>query len=220
MVGLACEWVNLNMHDRGITMSDSEQPDTGNEDEQLTDTDLPATIEQDLQPAEVARIGDTIKDLGQRVPSYAKLSYNLVLAGKMTGAQQSQILGPLGYGPASKISRFVPLLNQLTRILSMVGTIRFVLTQMDVETANEHLASVGLSREQVEADFEVTRDLAKHAKDVGSREAARALEVGGREASKALTSGARVAGRLTGKGIRSFRNWQVRTTNTTTDPDQ
>lgn len=197
-------------------MGESEQADITS-DEQLTEDDLPATIERDLQPAEVTRIGDTIKDLGQRVPSYAKLSYNLVSAGKMSGAQQSQILGPLGYGPAAKISRFVPLLNQLTRILSMVGTIRFVLTQMDVETANEHLASVGLSREQVEADFEVTRDLAKHAKEVGSREAARALEVGGREASKALTSGARVAGRLTGKGIRSFRNWQARSN---TDPEQ
>jgi hypothetical protein len=212
-------------------MSDSEQPDKSNEDVQPEETDLPATIEQDLPPAEVARIGDTIKDLGQRVPSYAKLSYNLVSAGKMSGAQQNQILGPLGYGPASKISRFVPILNQLTRILSMVGTIRFVLTQMDVETANEHLASVGLSREPVEADFEVTRDLARHAKAVGSREAARvletgsreagrALEVGGREASKALTSGARVAGRLTGKGIRSFRNWQARSPNANTDPDQ
>ena len=210
-------------------MTDSGQPTTNNDDELIEETDLPATVEQALPPAEVAHIGDTIKDLSQRVPSYAKLSYNLVSAGKMSGAQQSQILGPLGYGPASKISRFVPLLNQLTRILSMVGTIRFVLTQMDVETANEHLASVGLSREQVEADFEVTRDLAKHAKEVGgreasraleigSREAQRALEVGGREASKALTSGARVAGRLTGKGIRSFRNWQARTTNT--DPDR
>lgn len=193
-------------------MSEGEQADITSADEQLTEADLPATIEQDLQPAEVARIGDTIKDLGQRVPSYAKLSYNLVSTGKMTAAQQSQILGPFGYGPAAKVSRFVPLLNQLTRILAMVGTIRYVLTQMDVETANEHLASVGLSREQVEADFDVTRDLAKHAKEVGSREASRALEVGGREASKALTSGARVAGRLTGKGIRSFRNWQTRTT--------
>jgi hypothetical protein len=197
-------------------MSDSEQPDIQHEDEQITEADLPATIEQDLQPAEVARIGDTIKDLGQRVPSYAKLSFNLVSAGKMSAAQQSQILGPFGYGPAAKVSRFLPLLNQLTRSLSMVGTIRYVLTQMDVETANEHLASVGLSREQVEADFEVTRDLAKHAKEVGGREAARALEVGGREASKALTSGARVAGRLTGKGIRSFRNWQAKST--TNDP--
>lgn len=201
-------------------MSDSEQLQSTNEDEQPEETDLPATIEQNLPPAEVGHIGDAIKDIGQRVPSYAKLSYNLVSAGKMTAAQQSQILGPFGSGPASKISRFVPILNQLTRILTMVGTIRFVLTQMDAETANEHLASVGLSREQVEADFEVTRDLAKHAKVVGSREASRAFEVGGREASKALTSGARVAGRLTGKGIRSFRNWQARTANSNTDPDQ
>jgi hypothetical protein len=165
----------------------------------MSETDLPATVNEGEPGTEIEKIGDTLKDIGQRVPSYAKLSYNLVSAGKMTSAQQSQLLGPLGYGPASRFTRFVPILNQLTRILSMVGTIRYVLTQMDVETANEHLASVGLSREQVERDFAVTRDLAKRAKDVT-----------GREASRAIENGARVAGRLTGKGIRSFRNWQAR----------
>jgi hypothetical protein len=168
----------------------------------MSESDLPATINQDEPETEIEieNLGDTLKDIGQRLPNYARLSYNLVSAGKMTSAQQSQLLGPLGYGPASKITRFVPLLNQITRILSMIGTIRFVLTQMDAETANEHLASVGLSRGQVERDFAVTRDLAKRAK-----------EVGGREASRAIESGARVAGKLTGKGIRSFRNWQART---------
>ena len=164
-----------------------------------------------------------LRDVGERLPSYAKLSVNLVSAGKMSGAQQSQILGPLGYGAASRFTRFVPLLNQISRVLSMIGTIRFVLTQMDVETANTYLESVGLSREQVEQDFRMTRDLAKRAGETGTREAGRALEIGTREASRALDigtreagrafeNGARIAGRLTGKGIRSFRNWQARST--------
>lgn len=141
----------------------------------------------------------TLKDVGDRLPSYAQLSVNLVAAGKMSGAQQSQILGPLGYGPASRFTRLVPLLNQISRLLSMIGTIRFVLTQMDHDAANAQLASVGLSREQVEHDFHVTRDLAKRFGQTGTREASRALE-----------TGARMAGRLTGKGIRSFRSWQAR----------
>jgi len=155
----------------------------------------------------------TLKDVGERVPNYARLSVNLVSAGKMSGAQQSQILGPLGYGPASRFTRFVPLLNQISRILSMIGTIRFVLTQMDAETANAHLEAVGLSREQVERDFQTTRDLAKRAGEVGSREASKAMETG----TRALEGGARVAGRLTGKGIRSFRNWQARSAERTND---
>ena len=175
----------------------------------MSETDLPATINPSEPETRIENIGDTLKDIGQRLPSYAKLSYNLVSAGQMTSAQQSQLLGPLGYGPASKLTRFVPILNQITRILSMVGTIRFVLTQMDTETANEHLASVGLSREQVERDFAVTRDLAK-----------RAQEVGGREASRAIENGGRIAGRLTGKGIRSFRNWQARTAESRADDDR
>ena len=184
-------------------MSESDLPATENQNDRevsTSESDLPATLNQFEPSIEIENLGDTLKDIGQRLPSYAKLSYNLVSAGKMTSAQQSQLLGPLGYGPASKITRFVPLLNQITRILSMIGTIRFVLTQMDADTANEHLASVGLSRDQVERDFAVTRDLAKRAKDVG-----------GREASRAIENGARVAGKLTGKGIRSFRNWQART---------
>ncbi len=152
----------------------------------------------------------TLRDVGDRLPSYARLSMNLVSAGKMSGAQQSQILGPLGYGPASRLTRFVPLLNQVSRVLSMIGTIRFVLTQMDAETANAHLESVGLSREQVEHDFRVTRDLARRAGETGTREASRAIE-----------SGARIAGRLTGKGIRSFRSWQARSsTRSNDDADQ
>jgi hypothetical protein len=147
-----------------------------------------------------------LRDVGERLPSYAKLSMNLVSAGQMSGAQQAQILGPLGYGPASRFTRFVPLLNQVSRILSMVGTIRFVLTQMDVEMANAHLDAVGLSREQVERDFRMMRDLTKRAGDTGAREAGRAFE-----------NGARIAGRLTGKGIRSFRNWQARTAARSTD---
>lgn len=179
----------------------------------MIETDLPATLDlsEPIAESESESVIETLKDVGQRLPSYAKLSYTLVSAGQMTAAQQSQILGPLGYGPAARISRFIPLLSQATRILSMVGTIRFVLTQMDVETANAHLASVGLSREQVENDFRVTRDLAK-----------RAGEVGGREASRAIENGARIAGRLTGKGIRSFRNWQARIAAPTNDdpPDR
>ncbi len=175
--------------------------------------------DNEIEPVEPESQGDqdgvlaTLKDVGERVPAYAKLSVNLVSAGKMSAAQQSQILGPLGYGPASRFTRFVPILNQISRVLSMIGTIRFVLTQMDAESANELLAAVGLSREQVEQDFATTRDLAKRAGQVGSREASRALESG----SRALESGARVAGRLTGKGIRSFRNWQARTADRSND---
>ncbi|HEX3724527.1 MAG TPA: hypothetical protein VHV31_17185 [Nitrolancea sp.] len=174
----------------------------------MSENDLPVIV--DDAGGEIENLGDTLKDIGQRLPNYAKLSYNLVSAGKMTSAEQNQLLGPLGYGPASKIARFVPLLNQLMRVLSMIGTIRYVLTQMDFETANEHLASVGLSREQVERDFTVTRDLAARAKDTGSREASRALATVDKEGARAIESGGRIAGRLTGKGIRSFRNWQAR----------
>jgi hypothetical protein len=171
--------------------------------------------DNDLQPVEdpadsrQESVLATLRDVGDRLPSYAQLSFNLVSAGKMSAAQQGQILGPLGYGPAARVTRFVPLLNQVSRMLSMIGTVRFVLTQMDRETANGHLDAVGLSREQVEHDFDVMRDLAQRAGATTSREASRAIE-----------GGARIAGRLTGKGIRAYRGWQAKNEQRTRGDEQ
>ena len=117
----------------------------------MSDNEIQPVEQQPLENQETTLA--TLKDVGERLPSYAKLSFNLVSAGKMSAAQQSQILGPLGYGPASRFTRFVPLLNQISRILSMVGTIRFVLTQMDAEAANELLESVGAQSRAGRAGF-------------------------------------------------------------------
>ncbi len=203
MVGLACATLDAQTGKRGNIMTDNELQVPENDDE----------------PSPPDGVLATLKDVGERLPAYAQLSVNLVSAGKMSSQQQGQILGPLGYGPASRFTRFVPLLNQVSRILSMIGTIRFVLTQMDRDAANAHLESVGLSREQVERDFQVSRDLAKRMGETGTREATRVIETGAREASRAMESGARVAGRLTGKGIKSFRNWQARNSSDSSDKD-
>ncbi len=199
-------------------MSDDElqMPENDEEEQLLPENQLAKANQEDGAPDGVIA---TLKDVGERLPAYAQLSVNLVSAGKMSASQQSQILGPLGYGPASRFTRFIPLLNQMSRILAMIGTIRFVLTQMDRDAANVHLESVGLSRDQVEHDFQVTRDLAKRATETGTREASRVIETGSREASRAIESGARIAGRLTGKGIRSFRSWQARNAGDASDKD-
>ena len=171
--------------------------------------------------AEIAGVGDTLRDVGSRLPAYARLSQGLVAAGLLSANQQADILGPLGYGPLARVARFVPLLNQLTRLLSLVGAIRFALTQLDPELAEEHLARAGLSRAQVEADFQATRGLAEriaasgsqqaaHAYELGKEQAARLVEASGPIASKALEDGARAAGKLTGKGLRAWRNWQAK----------
>lgn len=181
--------VNANANaDRGDEATEEARDDPQQSQEQ----DVNAEIQADPS------IRETLKDIGSRVPTYAQLSQRLVAEGMMTAGQQGQILGPLGFGPLSRVTRFVPLLGQMTRVLSMIGAIRFVLTQMNPEVADAHLAAVGLTREQVEADFRVTKDLSKRAGEVGAQHASRALE-----------DGARVAGRLTGKGLRAFKNWQA-----------
>ena len=52
----------------------------------------------------------TLKDVGERLPSYAQLSVNLVSAGKMSSSQQSQILGPLGYGGGQRMIVYPPMI--------------------------------------------------------------------------------------------------------------
>ncbi|HET7034480.1 MAG TPA: hypothetical protein VFI42_02255 [Thermomicrobiaceae bacterium] len=197
------------------------------EDNDNTDSDASSDDAGALVPfageteIEAAGIGETLRDVGSRLPAYARLSQGLVAAGFLSANQQADILGPLGYGPLARVARFVPLLNQLTRVLSLVGAIRFALTQLDPEVAEEHLAHVGLTRAQVEADFQATRGLAEriaasgsqqaaHAFEAGKEQVARLAEAGGPVASKALEDGARAAGKLTGKGLRAFRQWQAK----------
>jgi hypothetical protein len=151
------------------------------------------------QPSDES-IREILNDISARLPNYGQLSARLVSEGYMSANQQSQLLGPLGPAalPLTRLTRFIPGIGLVTRILSLVGAVRFALTQMQPETANEHLEAVGLTREQVEADFLVTKYLAKRAGMVGSR-----------EVTRVAGEGARVAGKLAARGRQALRDWQA-----------
>lgn len=145
-------------------------------------------------------IRETLNDISSRLSNYGQLSARLVSEGYMSANQQSQLLGPLGPAalPLTRLTRFIPGIGLVTRMLSLVGAVRFALTQMQPETANEHLEAVGLTRDQVEADFLVTKNLAKRASTVGSR-----------EATRVAGEGVRVAGKLAARGRQALRDWQA-----------
>jgi hypothetical protein len=181
-------------------------------------------------PALEASLRETLKDVGSRLPNYARFSQGLVAAGLMSANGQAQLLGPLGAGPLAQVSRFVPLLNQATRVLQLVGAVHFALTQLEPQVAEQHLVNAGLTRAQVEADFQATKGLASRAASSGSEQASKALEVGVELGSRALDvaqervaravevgapvvneklhQGAKRAGRLAGLGVRALRDWQ------------
>lgn len=155
-------------------------------------------------------IREILNDISSRLPNYGQLSARLVSEGYMSANQQSQLLGPLGPAalPLTRLTRFIPGIGLVTRVLALVGAVRFALTQMQPETAAEHLAAVGLTRDQVEADFLVTKSLVRRAGTVGSREAARIAE-----------EGARVAGKLAARGRQALRAWQESAADTA-EPDE
>lgn len=140
-------------------------------------------------------------DIAGRLPAYGQLSARLVNEGRMSAGQQGQLPGPLGAAggvPMARIARLVPGIGAAARMLTIIGGVRYALTQMQPDQADLHLAAVGLTREQVDADFQTARTLSKQLRESGSREVTRIAE-----------EGARVAGRLAGKGLRAWRKRQA-----------
>lgn len=136
-----------------------------------------------------------------RLPRYGQLVARLIADGRISARQKAPLIGSLGYGlsPIDLIPGLIPIIGQLDDLLVMLGTLRYVLQQMDPEAADRHLAAAGLTRAQLDADF---RDSAL----VVGRLAA----VGARGAGTIAIGGAQLAGRVAGKGWRRIRNQQFR----------
>ncbi len=142
---------------------------------------------------------EALSGLAQRLPRYAELSARLVAEGRLSAGQQAPLLGGLrGVPVAGRLIGLVPFLGQLTTLLGTLGAIRYALEQMQAEAADAHLAAVGLSRAEVEADVRQVGALVQRVKAVDAE-----------AASELMRSGARKAGRLVGRGLRAFRAAQA-----------
>ncbi len=134
-----------------------------------------------------------------RLPRYGQLAARLIADGRISARQKAPLIGSLGYGlsPIDLIPGIIPIIGQLDDLLVVLGTLRYVLQQMEPEVADRHLAAAGLTRAQLDADF---RDSAL----VAGRLAA----AGARGAGTIAIGGARLAGRVAGKSWRRIRNQQ------------
>jgi hypothetical protein len=143
-------------------------------------------------------LGETIRDVASRVPKYAKLSASLTREGAMSATARSPLTQVLGDGGIGRLARWAPQLRQLDRTLASIGTIRHVLGEMRSERADAHLEAAGLTREQIERDYDTLTSLGRRLSDDAAR-----------NARKLLHGGAHHAGKLTGRGLRAFRRWQA-----------
>jgi hypothetical protein len=152
----------------------------------------------------------TLSDIGTRLPQYGRLSARLISDGRMSARKTDPLTGLLAAGglPLSRLTRMVPMFGYAQQALMAVGAIRFALQEMHPDKADEHLREVGLTRQQVEADFQMISGLTSRFASDGARAASHLVDDGPRAASHLMDDGARKAGRLAGKGFRAFRRWQ------------
>ena len=142
-------------------------------------------------------LSDAIRDISSRVPRYAKLSASLSRDGAIQAHSRSPLTNALGEGGVGRLVRLMPQLRHLDGTLRSIGTIRYALDEMRSDRAEAHLDAAGLTREQIERDYETLASIGRRLSDNTARNA-RTL----------LHGGAHHAGRLTGKGLRAFRRWQ------------
>ena len=144
---------------------------------------------------------EILSGMVKRLPRYGQLTARLIADGRISVRQKAPLIGGIGYGlsPVDLIPGILPVIGQLDDLFVMLVTLRYVLKQVEPEAAEEHLAAVGLTRAEVDADF---RDAAL----VAGRLAA----AGARGTGAIAIGGAWLAGRVAGKGWRRIRNQQAR----------
>ena len=133
--------------------------------------------------------------IARRLPRYAQLVARLAADTRMSAMQRQPLVGVLGRGlpVIDMLPGLIPVLGRFDGLLGMFATVSVALRQLQPEVADEHLAAVGLSREQVEADLQETTRLARR------------LAEGGAPGALLPQGSARSAGRLVGRGLRAFR---------------
>jgi uncharacterized membrane protein YkvA (DUF1232 family) len=139
---------------------------------------------------------EILLNIAKRLPRYGQLAARLAADGRISARQKAPLIGGIGYSlsPIDLIPGIIPVLGQIDDLLVMLGALRYVLEQMQPEAADEHLAAVGLTRAQIDADFRDTTLVAKRLAAAGLRGAG-TLAVGG----------ARLAGRFACRGWRTLR---------------
>lgn len=151
----------------------------------------------DMSEAHEPSLREAISGISGRLPQYGKLSASLVQEGWMRAPQRSPLTSLLGTSGFSKLTRWVPLLPQINKVLVTISAIRFALDEMQPDKADRHLEAAGLTREQVENDFQTISTLSRRYASDGAR-------IAGEKAHE----GFRQAGRAAGKGLRALDRWR------------
>lgn len=119
----------------------------------------------------LAKLGGTVA----RLPRYLKLAHGLARDPAVPALRKSALVGGIGYAilPFDLLPGIIPIVGQLDDLAALLLGIRVALAGCPPDTAEAHLARVGLAETAIDADLQTVRDaaawLAKGAIRLGKR---------------------------------------------------
>ncbi len=137
-----------------------------------------------------------LASIAERAPQYLELSARLANDARLATRHPS-LLDGLTMNTA--LFRVAPgaaaLLLSARRLLRVLRVLQTLLREAQPVVIDEHLAAVGLSRQQVDADIQAL-----------STAISQLTAIGAERAGQLASQGARLAGRLADKGLRALRS--------------
>ncbi|HUX88167.1 MAG TPA: DUF1232 domain-containing protein [Chloroflexota bacterium] len=106
----------------------------------------------------LAKLGGTVA----RLPRYLKLANALARDPAVPALRKSALVGGIGYAilPFDLLPGIIPIVGQLDDLAALLLGIRVALGGCPTDTAQAHLARVGLADTAIDADLQTVRDAA------------------------------------------------------------
>jgi uncharacterized membrane protein YkvA (DUF1232 family) len=91
----------------------------------------------------------------RRLPAYSKLAWALIRDRRVRRRDKVLLIGGIGYlfSPIDAIPGLIPLLGQMDDMTVTLWALRSVLRRTDPHVAAEHMAAVGITMAQIDADL-------------------------------------------------------------------
>ncbi len=138
---------------------------------------------------------DRASDVLKRVPTYLNLAQKLALDSRISplpDAAQSMTRRPAAGLPAGLPMQMIPGFRMVSRVQAALPALQSLASwsqDAEPEVVEGHLASAGLTREQLELDHAAAQEMMFYARDFSGEKAAQAKVIAGDLASQASVTG-------------------------------
>jgi len=150
-------------------------------------------------------------ELARRLPRYARLAIRLAADGSLSRRRRAVLVAGAAYllSPIDFVPGIVPVLGQLDDVVAVLLAIRLALSGLDPATRERHLAGVGLTQADLDADIASAGAIAAWTLRAGARTTARLAGTTARVAGTTLRVTYRVTSGATGRMARRVRRFRA-----------